>query len=191
MASSAEHNNRRIRNRITLAAAIVLGLILVISGSGKIIGFGEIPGHTVEFIGLIVPDALLTPGFAMFLYDIFIPVILPWAELCFGILLLIGFLPRIIAIFCMLLAALFMGNNIWAISQGMEEYTSCACFGIWEEIFGGLTPLQSLGIDIGLLILALVIIVLYPAGFLTSRAWLDKLGKKFSRAKTQKQKDEG
>ena len=85
------------------------------------------------------------------------------------------------AIFCMLLAALFMGNNIWAISQGMEKYASCECFGIWEEIFGGLTPIQSLGVDIGLLILALIIIILYPASFVTSRPWLDNFGKKFSR----------
>jgi uncharacterized membrane protein YphA (DoxX/SURF4 family) len=189
MASPAEYKNKLIRNRVTLAAAILLGLIFIVSGSGKLFGFGEIPGHTVEFIGLIVPDALLTPGFVHFIYDILIPHILPWAEFLLGILLLIGFLPRIIAILCLLLAALFMGNNSWAISQGMDKYSSCECFGIWEEIFGGLTPLQSLGVDIGLFILALIIIVLYPASFVTSREWLDNLGKKFSRAKPEEKTD--
>jgi uncharacterized membrane protein YphA (DoxX/SURF4 family) len=191
MAPSAENNNNiKIRSRITLAASILLGLIFVISGSGKLFGFGEIPGHTVEFIGLIVPDALLTPGFVHFVYSILIPHILPWLEFLLGILLLIGFLPRIMAIFCILLAALFIGNNSWAISQGMDKYASCECFGIWEEIFGGLTPLQSLGVDIGLFVLALIIIVLYPASFVTSRQWLDNLGKRFSRNKAEKHESE-
>jgi uncharacterized membrane protein YphA (DoxX/SURF4 family) len=187
MTSSAENNKIRIKSKITLAAAILLGIVFIISGSGKLFGFGEIPGHTVEFIGLIVPDSLLTPGFVHFIYDILIPHILPWVEFLLGILLIIGFLPRIIAIFCMLLTTLLMANNSWAISQGMDKYPSCECFGIWEEIFGGLTPLQSLGVDIFLFLLALIIIILYPASFITSRSWLDNLGKKFSRKKPEEQ----
>ncbi len=178
MSDTATQSQKRTRARIALAASILLGLVFVASGSGKIIGFGEVPGQTVEFIGYIVPEALLTPLVVNFIYEIFIPYILPCVELGLGCLLIIGFIPRLMAVLCLPLSLALMGNNLWAIRAGMEKYASCACFGIWEEVFGELTPAQSLGIDIGLLALALVIIFVYPVRFLSSREWMTNLRKK-------------
>jgi uncharacterized membrane protein YphA (DoxX/SURF4 family) len=168
----------KIRYTISLIACIFIGLTLVMSGTGKIFGYGEVPGQTIEFIGDILPDFLLTPFTVNLLYNIVIPYVIPWLEMALGILLLIGFLPRIIAIIFIPLTLVFMANNAWAIMKGMEKYPSCTCFGIWEKILGGLTPLQSFYYDITLFVFALAIVAVHPASLLTSRRWLDNLGKK-------------
>jgi len=173
-----ENRWRRARNISSLVACIIIGLVFLTSGSGKALGFGEVPGQTMDFIGYIIPDPLLTPTTVIAIYDVIIPYILPWAELALGCFLLIGFVPRLMAILCLPLTMVFMGNNVYSITQGMAKYESCACFGIWEQILGELTPIQSLGIDIGLFVLALIIIFNYPGGFLSSRKWLANLGKK-------------
>lgn len=178
MADSTEKSNYTIRHRISITAAVIIGIVFLISGTGKVFGYGEIPGQTVEFVGMILPDLLLTPFTAKLIYHVFIPYILPWAELVIGVMLLIGFVPRLIAVLVLPLSLALMGNNIYAIGEGYAKYPSCECFGIWEELFGGLTPVQSLGIDIALLILALVVIIVAPLKFLSSRRWLANLGKK-------------
>lgn len=178
MAESTGQSNYTLRRRISIAAAVIIGLVFLISGTGKVFGYGEIPGQTVEFIGMILPDLLLTPFTARLIYNIFIPIVLPWLELALGVFLLIGFVPRLIAVLVLPLSAALMGNNIYAIGQGFAKYPSCECFGIWEELFGGLTPVQSLGIDIALFILALVVVIVTPLRFLASRRWLENLGKK-------------
>jgi uncharacterized membrane protein YphA (DoxX/SURF4 family) len=178
MAECKEKSNYTLRNRISITAAVIIGVVFLISGSGKVFGYGEIPGQTVEFVGMILPDILLTPFTAKLIYNVFIPYILPWAELAMGVMLLIGFVPRFIAVLVLPLSLALMGNNIYAIGEGYAKYPSCECFGIWEELFGGLTPVQSLGIDIVLFILALVIVIVAPLKFFSSRRWLANLGKK-------------
>lgn len=183
--SSTEKSNYTLRYRVSVTAAVIIGIVFLVSGSGKVFGYGEIPGQTVEFIGMILPDFLLTPFTAKLIYNVFIPVILPWLELAIGILLLIGFVPRLMAVIVLPLSLALMGNNIYAIGEGYAKYPSCECFGIWEELFGGLTPAQSLGIDIALLILALIVVIVMPLRFLGSRKlfvnlckWFANLGKK-------------
>lgn len=175
--------HHRTRLTICLVAAILLGLTFLMSGSGKIIGFGEMPGQTIKFLHVVIPAPLLTPAVAAFIGDVFLPYIIPWIELCLGVILLLGIWPRLIAIIGLLLSTAFMVSNSWLISQGMEKFSSCECFGIWEEIFGTLTPLQSLCVDIGLFALALTIILLHPGGFLASPAWAVKLDKRRQAAK--------
>ena len=92
--------------------------------------------------------------------------------------LLIGLIPRLTAVLTIPLTLIFMANNAFSISQGLAKYPSCSCFGIWEKIFGTLTPVQSLVYDIVLLALALVIIILTPLAFMRSRKWLSGSGKK-------------
>jgi len=179
--SMSEENTQkwyRTRYIVSLVACILVGLTLIASGSGKAIGFGEVPGQTAEFVGDVLPAAFINSTTVFIIYEIFIPYIFPAAELILGIFLLIGFVPRLTAVICIPLTLLFMSNNIWSIMQGLDKYPECACFGIWEELLGGLTPVQSLGYDIGLLILAVVIILLYPGVFLASREWLTKPFKK-------------
>jgi uncharacterized membrane protein YphA (DoxX/SURF4 family) len=178
MSSDEKVSKSSPRFIISLIACILIGLTFVLSGSGKLIAFGEIPGQTAEFIGYVLPDAWLTTTTVFIIYDIFIPWILPIAEMALGILLLVGFMPRLIAIICVPLTWLLMANNAFSISIGLSEYASCDCFGIWEQIFGTLSPVQSLCYDIVLFALALVIIFVFPGGILQSQRWLRGLDKK-------------
>jgi uncharacterized membrane protein YphA (DoxX/SURF4 family) len=175
MAENKTLHRARIKDIIVLVCSIIIGVTFVASGSGKAIGFGAIPGQTIEFIGDILPESWITATTVFILFEVFIPIIMPAIELILGILLLAGFIPRLIAVICLPLTMALMANNIWAIRQGLAKFPDCACFGIWEKIFGGLTPAQALGYDILLFILALVIIFLYPGGFLSSQPWLIRL----------------
>ncbi len=166
-----------MRSAVSLIASILVGLTLLVAGSGKASGFGEMPGQTMQFIGSILPDSLLTPGVAFFIGDIFFPYIIPWSEICLGTLLILRICPRLVATLCLPLIAAFMANNSWLISHGKTEFTSCECFGIWKKLLGTLTPFQALSIDIGLFALALTIIFVNPGGFLSSPPWLAKFGK--------------
>jgi len=178
-------NRTTAAGQASLASSLLIGLVFLASGSGKLLAPHEAPGQVVDFISAIAPQALLTPWVLHFLYNILVPYILPSAELILGIMLLIGLVPRLAAILCIPLVIAFASTNIWAITRG--GYTTCAsCFGIWENIFGHLTPTQSLAIDIVLFLLALTVFFLHPDAFLSnrrsltavsfrSRAWLSNL----------------
>ncbi len=176
MSNTTEASHQRVRSIVSLVASILLGLTLLIAGSGKVFGFGEMPGQTMQFIGAILPDAWLTPKLALFFGDILFPYIIPYVELSLGILLLLSVWPRLMAAISLPLIIAFIVNNSWYISQGKMKFTSCECFGIWEEMFGTLTHVQSLTIDIVLFSLAMTIIFVHPGGFLSSPPWLAKLG---------------
>jgi uncharacterized membrane protein YphA (DoxX/SURF4 family) len=168
----------RTRDIVAMVACIFVGLTLLISSTGKLLEFGTIPGQTAEFIGSILPDALVTPASVYFIYDLLIPYIIPVVELALGVFLLIGFVPRLAAVILVPLTWIFMANNIFSISRGINKYDECPCFGIWGKIFGTMTPVQSLIYDIVLFGLALVIIFIYTGGFLQSNNWLRNPRKK-------------
>jgi uncharacterized membrane protein YphA (DoxX/SURF4 family) len=49
--------------RITsLAASIIIGITLVASGTGKLLGDIETPAQVMEFINDVMPEVLLTPA---------------------------------------------------------------------------------------------------------------------------------
>jgi uncharacterized membrane protein YphA (DoxX/SURF4 family) len=167
----------KVRSIIALVASILVGLTFVMSGSGKTFGFGEMPGQTMHFLSDILPDFLFTPEIAYFIGYILLPYIIPLLELGLGLLLLLQIWPRVIACAIAPLTMVFMANNTWLISKG-NEFPSCECFGIWEEIFGRLKPSQSLVFDIVLFSLALVIIFVHPGPFSSVPRWLAKLSGK-------------
>ena len=68
----------------------------------------------------------------------------------------------------------FMANNSYMIATGVDKYPTCECFGVWEQWLGGLTPMQSMYYDIILLILAVIIIIVQPAPFLSHQFWINK-----------------
>ena len=167
----------KTRNIISLVASILIGLTLLISGTGKIIGAEGVPAQVVDFISNIIPEIFITPATLSFLYDIFIPHVVPWAEFILGACLLIGFLPRLMAVLTIPLLLSFLGTNVWSIIQG--GYATCAsCFGFWEKYLGSLTPVQSLIYDLVLIAFAILIIIFYPGGFLSSRKWLENIAKR-------------
>jgi uncharacterized membrane protein YphA (DoxX/SURF4 family) len=143
-----------------LGSSIFLGLALLVSGIGKI------PGQT-EFIDVLL-QSFWTPGVAYF-----IGYCLPWVEAILGVALVIGVFPRIAAGLCLPIIAGFMANNSWAISQG-KEFGQCGCFGILEGLFGTMTPVQALGLDIVLFVLALIILLFHRGSFFDFRPWFIK-----------------
>jgi putative oxidoreductase len=152
--------NRRQRILVIFIPCILLGLVLLVSGAGKL------PGQA-EFVDVLL-GSFWTPTIAFFISHV-----LPWIEVILGAVLLLGVFPRIAAVLSLPLIVGFMTNNIWAISQG-KTFGSCGCWGIFEELFGGMTPVQALGMDIALLFLALTIIILHPAPFLSFQSWFAK-----------------
>ena len=145
-----------------IGASILLGVTLLVSGSGKI------PGQT-EFIDALL-QSFWTPPVAYFT-----GYCLPWVEIILGVLLIVGSFPRIAAGLCLPLIAGVIANNSWALAQGIEQFPECAnCFGIWEKWLGAISPLQALYLDIVLLCLALIVLLFYPGGFLGFRPWFIK-----------------
>jgi len=147
---------------VVVGSAIIVGLTLLVSGTGKL------PGQT-EFI-----DALLksfwTPTVAYF-----VGYCLPWLETILGLFLLLGLFPRIVAALCLPLIVGFIANNSWALINGVERFPECAtCFGIWEEFLVALSPLGALIFDIVLFGLALIVLLLHKEDFLTFRPWFIK-----------------
>src|SRR4030042_441978 len=89
MSKATKSNRQQVRSIVSLVAGILIGLTFLMSGSGKVFGYGEMPGQTMQFIGAILPDAWLTPELAYFIGDVLFPYIIPWTELSLGILLLL------------------------------------------------------------------------------------------------------
>jgi uncharacterized membrane protein YphA (DoxX/SURF4 family) len=168
-----------VRSVISIIACVLIGVVLLFAGTGKLAGLGQVPGQT-EFLDKFIPDFMLTPEFAQFVGMIFIPWILPIAEIFLGIGLIAGIWPRFLAILLVPLILGFMANNSYMIASGIDKYPTCECFGIWEEWFGGFTPIQSIYIDMSLFILALIIIIVHPGNFFSHQFWINRI---FSRNK--------
>jgi uncharacterized membrane protein YphA (DoxX/SURF4 family) len=163
-----------VRSVISIVACLLVGLTLVLAGGGKLANLGQVPGQT-EFLDRFIPDFLMTPEFAQFIGLVFIPWILPTAEILIGLTLITGIWPRLMAILFLPLVLGFMANNSYMIATGVDKYPTCECFGVWEQWLGGLTPLQSMYYDIILLILAVIIIIVQPAPFLSHQFWINKV----------------
>lgn len=151
---------------ITVGAGILLGLIFLVSGIGKIIG------HSSFFISIynlyFFPDIL----------KVLIVDWLPWFEVVLGAALVTGFATQAVSLASCVLIACFMFQNTWMITHGMRN-EPCSCFGIFERIFEGrLSTLNSLYIDIGMLVLALAIYILFQGGFKEWRPWFMRLKKR-------------
>ena len=166
-----------IRNTVAIVACVILAVIFLFAGIGKLMETGQMPGQT-EYLDKMIPDFLLTPELAQFLGFIFIPYILPVVETLLGLLFLAGLFIKIDSIISLMMEGMFMFNNIWMISHGIDKYPDCTCFGIWETMFGRVSPAVSIWIDILMVILALIIIFVQPGGILSSQYWFKSFGKK-------------
>jgi uncharacterized membrane protein YphA (DoxX/SURF4 family) len=166
-----------VRNIIAIIASIVLGGIFLFAGVGKLAEMGQMPGQT-EYLDKLIPDFLFTPELAGFIGLVGIPYILPIGETILGLLLLAGLWIKLDAIAVLLLSSAFTYQNSWMISNGIDKYPDCACFGVWETILGVVSPAVSLRIDIVMFLLALVILFVQPGGILTSQFWFNNLIKK-------------
>ena len=151
----------RHRYWLSTGACIILGLILVAAAVGKLLG------QTETFkIFYTLPTAIFTPPLINAV-SLWLPII----EFIIGLLLIIGIVPKLMAIFSSVLIAAFIASNSWLLSQGLGR-EPCDCFGILDRIFyGELSTTGALYLDIGMLALALAIIFYYPGKLLTVPSW--------------------
>lgn len=147
---------------LAFGSGVFLGLTLLVSGTGKL------PGQT-EFFDVLL-RSFWTPHMAYLISHY-----LPWVEIVLGVLLVLGVIPKVAAVLSLLLLVGFMANNVWALSQRTEKFSSCSyCFGKWEKLLGVISPAQALCLDLTLFCLALFVVLLYPGGFLNFRPWFIK-----------------
>ncbi len=144
----------RYRYWVELSASILLGIVFITSGVGKLLG------QSAFFLSMS-SSAVLPLVFATI-----IAAWLPWVELILGVSLIVGVLSRFAALLSSVLAIDLIIYNTWMISHGLA-YEPCGCLGIFERLLrGSLSSMNALYVDIGLLTLALVIYFFYPAKLL-------------------------
>ena len=163
----------KLRLWLTAVPMILLGLILLVSGIGKAWA-GTVAGQT-EFFDVLL-KSFWGPTMSWLIANL-----LPWGEIVLGVALLLRIYPRLASALSLPLAAGFIANNAYAISQGLKEFPQCGyCFGVFEKFLGSPTPVQSLSIDIALFVFAMVVIFLFPINFWSFAPWFwkSKGGKK-------------
>jgi len=149
------------RNWVGIGAGILLGLIFVAAGLGKLLEQAE----TLE-IFYTLPAAFSTPALAGAV-SFWLPII----ELVVGLLLITSFAAKPVAAFSLLLITGFIATNSWLLSQGLGE-EPCGCFGIAETMAQfRLVVINSLYFDVGMLGLGLLILLYSPGKFSTLKPW--------------------
>jgi len=148
----------RYRYWIAFGASILLALVFITSGVGKLMGQSA-------FL-LAISTHIINPNAAAWVASW-----LPWVELVLGLCLLVGIFPQIAAGVSTMLVAAFIMHNGWMIANGFG-YEPCGCLGVLDQIFGGkLSTIGSLYVDIGLAVLALAVYFCYPGRLLNTRPW--------------------
>ena len=139
-----------------MGAGIVLGLIFLLAGGGKLLSQAEV------FSIFFTPFADFLLPFAPVLYR-WLPVV----EIAIGLLLITGILARPSASLALVLIIVFMANNSWLISHGFGD-EPCGCFGALEEIAQlRLLIIGALSLDVVILVLALATLFWAQVSFLT------------------------
>ncbi len=152
-------NVRKLATLYIVIVAILVGLIFVLSGTGKL------PMQT-EFARALV-TSFWTPTLSKS-----ISVVLPWVEVIIGLMLISGVYVKIAAMLALIASIGFMSNNVWALCNSFQQATYCSsCFGIWERFTGLLTPKGALFIDVYIFLSAVLIIIFYPGRFIGLRPW--------------------
>jgi uncharacterized membrane protein YphA (DoxX/SURF4 family) len=96
-----------------LAAAVLLGLVFLVSGGSKLAAG---PAWPDQARGLGAPSAV-------------VPV-LPWLEIVLGALLVVQLAPVLAATVALVVLGAFTALIVRRLSEG--EHPPCACFGAWS-----------------------------------------------------------
>ncbi|MFC1932303.1 MauE/DoxX family redox-associated membrane protein [Chloroflexota bacterium] len=156
----------RYRHWAGIGAGIILGLIFITSGVGKIL-------EPTEFL-----TALTSTSFLTIKLSILIAKWLPWVELLLGLSLIVGISAKFMSSVSFMLVIGFIFHNAWLITHGLAT-DDCGClggFGNMLEIERQITlsSQNALYMDIGMVALILVILFCYPGKFFTTRPWFQR-----------------
>lgn len=139
-----------MRMKIGILSSVILGVILLMSGVGKL--FMGVPAQ-LEFISQISPSFGIPESWLRILM-----YVLPWVEILLGTFMVLQIYIQVVAVACVPLIISFITNNVWMMLNG-DKYQHCnSCFGIFEQYIGGLSPLQASVIDLSMLGLAITVI---------------------------------
>ena len=158
---------RRSKHRIGVGAGIILGLIFVTAGAGKLLHQPE--AYKIFFTPFLdfLPPILMAKAFFIWF---------PRVELVIGLLLITGIAARLVAAVSLLLITVFITNNTLNLIKGLGG-EPCGCFGAVDNVFeANLSVIGSLGIDIGMLALALVLLFYARRGFFNLYPWFLRRG---------------
>lgn len=151
------------RFRITVVASIILALVFLSAGTGKLLNLSA-------FI-ISVNNLTIYPDFLQSLISYW----LPWGEIILGLLLITGVIPRVVSILCSVLIACFIFQNSWMILHGFSN-EPCSCLGVLQIIIQGkLSTMNALYVDIGMLILSLIVYFTFQGKFIEWRPWFLRL----------------
>ena len=155
----------RHKHWIGVGASILLGLIFVAAGLGKLLD----PVAIRDMLYILFPSFS-----SLFLTSAFTKAILIWLpriELIVGLLLIIGIAAKLVATFSSVLIAGFIAINSLMIIQGHGRCPSC---------FGpqlALRAVDALFIDIIMVALVLIILFCYQSNFFNIYPWFLRRGK--------------
>ena len=146
-------------NWFATGAGIVLGLIFLAAGLGKLLNPME------SSIIFVFPEFLPTA------LDEFIFRWLPRIEILIGVLLIAGIAPKLVASLALALTVSLIANNGILLVQGFGD-KPCGCFGEaerWVQL--RLSIADALYIDIAMLILGVMVVLYYQGKFVNVYPW--------------------
>ena len=147
------------RKWLAVGAGIILGLIFLVAGLGKLLS------HTDSFVIFVFPDFLPTA------VDKFIFRWLPKVEIIIGLLLITGIAARLVGSLSLALTVSLIVNNSILLGQGFGD-KPCGCFGMAERwVQYRLSVFGALYVDIIMLILGFLAVFFYRGKFINVRPW--------------------
>jgi uncharacterized membrane protein YphA (DoxX/SURF4 family) len=142
-------------------AAIMLGLIFLVAG------FGKLPAQTDAYTILLV---IRKEPILLWLSD-YIHILVPSIELILGFLLVSGVAARFTALASTTMVGVFIFNNTWFLRKGIPQ-ESCRCFGdAIDRLLGGISTRESLYVNFAMVALIFLVLAFYPDKWLSFRPW--------------------
>ncbi len=146
-------------NWFATGAGIILGLIFLVAGLGKLL---NPMGSSIIFV---------FPDFLPNAVDKFIYEWLPYLEIIIGVLLITGIAARLVASLALALTVSMIANNSILLVQGLGD-KPCGCFGEAERLAQlSLSVTGALYIDVAMLILGIMVVLYYQGKFVNVYPW--------------------
>ncbi len=151
-------------NWFATGAGIILGLIFLTAGLGKLLNPME------SSIIFVFPDFLPNA------VDKFIYQWLPYLEIIIGVLLITGIAARLVASLALALTVSMMANNSILLIQGLGD-KPCGCFGEAERLAQlSLSVTGALYIDVAMLVLGFMVLFFSQGRFFSINPWFFRRG---------------
>ena len=146
-------------NWFAISAGIILGLIFLAAGLGKLLN--PMDSSIIFVFTDFLPNAV----------DKFIYQWLPRIEVLIGVLLITGIIARLVASLALVLTLGLIASNSILLVQGLGD-KPCGCFGEAERLAQlSLSVTGALYIDIAMLILGFMVLLFYQSRFFNITPW--------------------